>query len=260
MQKPFVKLAILVIIIVGFFGKAETLSAQDAMPTAGQQVEAMLKTSDGGEVPYLVYLPKNFKRNVEQESAEQKFAMVFFLHGRGESNGPLSIVAKWGPPKFAERGDDLPFVIVSPQCPPEDSWPSETQQSRLTELLDHAIKEYNIDQSQIFLTGLSMGGYGSWTMAAKHPNRFAAVAPVCGGGNPSDADKLKDVPIWAFHGDQDRAVPFSKSVEMVDAIKAAGGTKIRFTSLEHLGHNCWSAVYATPDLYSWMRQQAKKKD
>ena len=103
-----------------------------------------------------------------------------------------------------------------------------------------------------------MGGYGSWTMAARHPERFAAVAPVCGGGKPEDASKLTDVPIWAFHGDQDRAVPFSKSVEMVDAIKAAGGTKVRFTTLEHIGHNCWSAVYATPELYNWMKQQAKK--
>jgi predicted peptidase len=96
-----------------------------------------------------------------------------------------------------------------------------------------------------------MGGFGSWGLAAKHPKRFAAVAPICGGGSPEDARKLVDVPIWAFHGDQDKAVPFEKSVEMVEAIKKAGGTKILFTTLEHIGHNCWSAAYATPQLYEW---------
>ena len=100
-----------------------------------------------------------------------------------------------------------------------------------------------------------MGGYGSWTLAAKYPNRFAAVVPVCGGGDPQHADKLKSLPIWAFHGDQDRAVPFRKSVEMIDAIRGAGGTKVRFTSLEHVGHNCWSSTYAMPELYSWMLKQ-----
>ena len=253
MQNTLIKFMVLGFILAGLADCSQSIIAQESSPTAGKQMETMLKTSDGGEVPYLVYLPKNFKPDAEQE-----FAMVFFLHGRGESNGPLNLVAKWGPPKFAQRGDDLPFVVVSPQCPRDDSWNSDTQQSRLKELLDHAVEEFKIDPAQVFLTGLSMGGYGSWTMAARHPERFAAVAPVCGGGKPEDASKLTDVPIWAFHGDQDRAVPFSKSVEMVDAIKAAGGTKVRFTTLEHIGHNCWSAVYATPELYNWMKQQVKK--
>ena len=100
-----------------------------------------------------------------------------------------------------------------------------------------------------------MGGYGSWQMAADHPGRFASVVPVCGGGDPGDAEKLKGLPIWVFHGDQDIAVPFQRSVEMVDAIKKAEGTKIRFTSLDHIGHNCWSATYATPELFQWISEQ-----
>jgi len=242
-----------VALIVGLFLVSQS-AAQESQPMAGEQVEMSFKTSDSADVGYLVYLPKDFKADGEKE-----FSLIFFLHGRGESNGPLSLVAKWGPPMMAARGDDLPYVIVSPQCPKEDNWSSETQQKRLTELLDNVVKKFKVNEQKLFLTGLSMGGYGSWTMAADHPTRFAAVAPVCGGGNPEDAGKLKDVPIWAFHGDNDRAVPFQKSVDMVEAIKAAGGESIRFTSLENIGHNCWSSTYATPELYQWMEKQVLSK-
>ena len=151
----------------------------------------------------------------------------------------------------------MPYVLVSPQCPGDDSWTKPTQQKRLIELLDHIVKTYSIDEDHIGLTGLSMGGYGSWRMAADHPQRFSSVVPVCGGGDPGDAEKLKDLPIWVFHGDLDGAVPFQRSVEMVEAIEKAGGTKIRFTSLEHIGHNCWSATYATPEVFEWISQQRR---
>jgi predicted peptidase len=225
-------------------------SVQAVEPTPGKQVEQSLATSDGGTIDFLLYLPPDF-------DPAKKSPMIFFLHGRGESNGPLSLVAKWGPPKFAARGDELTYVLVSPQCPRDDSWSKPTQQLRLIELLDHIVKNYSIDEDHICLTGLSMGGYGSWRLAADHPGRFSAVVPVCGGGDPADAEKLKELPIWVFHGDQDTAVPFQRSVEMVAAIKNAGGTKIRFTSLEHIGHNCWSATYATPELYDWIGKQTR---
>ena len=225
------------------------LWAEDALkPVPGKQVEASFKTSDGASVGYLLYLPKDY-------DPAKKSQMILFLHGRGESYGPLSLVAKWGPPRYAARGDELPYVLVSPQCPGDDSWNKPTQQKRLVELLEHIVKTYSIDEQHICLTGLSMGGYGSWRLAADHPQRFSAVVPVCGGGDPADAEKLKDLPIWVFHGDQDRAVPFQRSVEMVEAIKKAGGTKIRFTSLEHVGHNCWSATYATPEVFDWISKQ-----
>ncbi len=236
---------------------SESPTPQNQTPqkqTAGTQVQQAFTTSDGAEVDYLLYLPENY-----DSGSEDGARVVLFLHGRGESNGPLSLVAKWGPPKFAKRGDKLPYILVSPQCPKDDFWSSEVQQKRVTELLDHLVAQLNVDETRLYLTGLSMGGYGSWRMAADQPKRFAAVAPVCGKGDPADGEKLKDIPIWAFHGDQDRAVPHMHSVEMVDAIKAAGGKKVRFTSLEHIGHNCWSATYATPELYSWMFSHTTKK-
>jgi predicted peptidase len=244
---------LIAIFFVGLLFFNLQVTAQEKAVVPGKQIEMSFKASDGAEVPYLLYLPKDY-----QADGEKSFGLMLFLHGRGESNGPLSLVAKWGPPRFAARGDELPWIIVSPQCPRSDNWSSDTQQARLTELLDAVVADYKVNPQRIFLTGLSMGGYGSWTMATRHPERFAAVAPVCGGGKPEDAEKLKDIPIWVFHGDQDRAVPFQKSVEMVDAIKAAGGEKVLFTTLENIGHNCWSSAYATPELYQWMERQAKE--
>ena len=224
-------------------------------PAPGKQVEQSLKVSDTEEMPYLLYLPKDYKAD-----GDTKYPVLLFLHGRGESYGPLSLVAKWGPPKLAAEGKELPYVVVSPQCPGEDFWSTEKQQARILALLKHTLESHTVDADRVYLTGLSMGGYGSWRLAADHPELFAAVAPICGGGKPEDAETLKALPIWAFHGDQDKAVPFKRSVDMYDAIKAAGGTKMRFTSLENIGHNCWSAAYATPELYSWMNRQKRSKE
>ena len=229
------------------YATATAQDQTDSGPAAGKQVELSFTSSDGAEIGYLLYLPKNYDK-----TGETKAPMMLFLHGRGESNGPLSLVAKWGPPKMAGGGEDFPFVLVSPQCPREDWWSSETQQNRLSELLEHVSSSFVFNEKKMYLTGLSMGGYGSWALAAKHPKKFAAVAPICGGGKPEFAEPLKNIPIWTWHGDQDGAVPFKLSVEMVDAIKKAGGTSIKFTTLEGIGHNCWSAAYATPQLYQWM--------
>ena len=153
------------VVAIGFLVFLDAnVQAQENTPTAGAQIELKLAASDGGEVGYLLYLPKDFKAD-----ADKKFRLLFFLHGRGESNGPLSLVAKWGPPMMAARGDDLPYVIVSPQCPRDDRWTSETQQKRLVELLDVVVKKYNIDDQKICLTGLSMGGYGSWKWRPASP-------------------------------------------------------------------------------------------
>ena len=230
------------------------LSLQAAEPAPGKQVHQELRVGDQS-VPYLLYLPADYG------ASDSKAPVMLFLHGRGESRGPLSIVAKWGPPKVAERGDDLPYILVSPQCPEKESWGQPGQQALLVKLLDHIASKYNADTNRVYLTGLSMGGYGSWRLAADHPDRFAAVVPICGGGNPEDASKLKDVPIWAWHGDKDTAVPLKRSVEMVEAIKAAGGDSIRLTVLEHIGHNSWEAAYATPELYDWLnKHKTPRKD
>jgi predicted peptidase len=225
-------------------------------PQPGKQVEQQLELDGGQKMDYLHYLPEEYV--VGGDSGEENWPLMLFLHGRGESNGPLSLVAKWGPPQLVARGDSLPYILVSPQCPREESWSEEGQQAALVKLLDHVTQAYRVNTDRLYLTGLSMGGYGSWRLAADHPERFAAVVPVCGGGDPDDADVLKSLPIWVWHGDEDGAVPFTRSVEMVEAIRAAGGESIRFTTLEGVGHNSWSAAYATPELYDWLDRQSRE--
>ncbi len=225
-----------------------SLAGAEAAP--GQQVELTLKLGEDQSIPYLLYLPKDY------EAKPRKWPVMLFLHGRGESDGPLSLVKKWGPPRAVGRGDSFPYILVSPQCPRVESWGQPKQQTLLLGLLDHVVKSYKTDPDRVYLTGLSMGGYGSWRLAADHPEKFAAVVPVCGGGKPDDAMKLRSLPIWVFHGTEDRAVPLQRSVEMVDAIKAAGGTKIRLTTLEHVGHNSWESAFATPELYEWLDRQS----
>jgi predicted peptidase len=216
------------------------------VPVPGKQVEMVFKCADQANLPYLLYLPKAFEPG-------KSTPIMLFLHGRGESDGPLSVVAKWGPPMMVVRGDDLPFIVVSPQCPKEDNWSSETQQKRLMELLESTIQAYGADRSRVYLSGLSMGGSGSWKMLSNHPKKFAAVVPICGRGEINDMASIKDVPIWAFVGDQDRV--FESNVQLIDAIRKSGNQSIRFTTLENVGHNSWSAAYATPDLYDWMAKQ-----
>lgn len=219
---------------------------QATMPSPGEQVEQSLATTDGGAIPYLLYQPKRY------DADGAKVPLMLFLHGRGESHGPLNVVAKWGPPRRLAAGEHMKYLVVSPQCPRSSFWSKKDQQVRLLELLAHITKTYNVDTDRIYLTGLSMGGYGTWRLAADHPSMFAAAIPVCGAGDPKDGAKLTDVPIWAWHGAEDRTVPHNRSVEMVEAIKAAGGKKIRFTSLAHIGHASWQAAYQSADLYAWL--------
>jgi predicted peptidase len=221
-------------------------------PAAGQQVDQSLANPDGKAMPYLLYLPK------EYGTKETNWPVMLFLHGRGESSGPLAIVKKWGPPRLVDRGEHLPYIVVSPQCPREDSWNRPTQQGLLVKLIEEVSTKYKVDKKRIYLTGLSMGGYGSWRLAADHPDLFAAVVPICGGGDAKDGAKLKDLPIWIFHGTEDTSVPLKRSQDMVDAIKEAGGTRVRFTTLEHIGHVSWEAAYTSPDLYSWLNKQVKE--
>lgn len=226
----------------------------DTPPSPGKQVEQSLATSDGGAMPYLLYQPKSYKQD------GKKVPFMLFLHGRGESDGPLSVVAKWGPPRRLAAGEHMKYLVASPQCPRQSFWSKDDQQKRLLELIAHITKTYNIDTDRIYLTGLSMGGFGTWRLAADHPEMFAAAAPVCGKGDPQDGTKLTKLPIWAWHGTEDRAVPHSASVEMVEAIRAAGGKKVRFTSLAHIGHFSWQATYQSADLYRWLDRQTAWKN
>ncbi len=194
---------------------------------------------------YLLYLPEGY------EKSDKPRPLVLFLHGAGESGSDLAKVNKHGLPKVGANGKSFPCILVSPQSPGR-GWNAET----LGALLDDVEKNYRVDKDREYLTGLSMGGYGTWALATAQPNRFAAIAPICGGGNPKEAAKLKAVPIWVFHGAKDPTVPLARSQEMVDALKEAGGD-VKFTIYPDALHDSWTVTYDNPEFYSWLLSHSK---
>lgn len=186
--------------------------------------------------------------------------LLLFLHGAGERAGNgigLEAVKKHGPPKRLDRRNSLPFVVVSPQCPQDQWWPDYAD--ALLALLDSVIAAYSVDPRRVYLTGLSMGGFGSWHLAAHAPERFAAVAPVCGGlpwyvDLAAAAERMKALPIWAFHGAKDDVVHVDESRRVVDALRRVGSSA-RLTIYREAMHDSWTKTYANPKLYQWLLQQ-----
>jgi len=201
---------------------------------------------------YLLYLPKGYG-----EKKEQKWPLMLFLHGAGERGSNIEIVKKHGPPKLVEQGRDFPFIIVSPQCPSEAWWTEKTD--TLMALLDEIESKYAVDSNRVYLTGLSMGGFGSWTLGCRHPERFAAVAPICGGGEWYLAGRLKDVPVWVFHGGKDSTVPLRESEDMVAALRRARGD-VQFTVYPDANHDSWTETYNNPKLYEWFLSHRKGEE
>ena len=203
------------------------------------------------EMDYLLYVPASYKENANKE-----YPLMMFLHGAGERGDEINLVKVHGPPKLAEK-DNWEFIVISPQCKSSDYWNSEGNLQMLSRLITMVEENYRVDESRIYLTGLSMGGYGSWALAAKEPDRFAAVAPICGGGDPSMAEKYKNTPVWVFHGAKDSVVPIVRSEEMVDAIKEYN-PDIKFTIYLEAGHDSWTETYNNEELYSWFLSNSLK--
>lgn len=234
---------ILVMVISMIFGCTKTSKI-----IAGKQSEQLLEKEIRKivQIQYLLYLPDDYK------NSKTEWPLILFLHGAGERGDDLNKVKIHGPPKLIDKGKKFQFIIISPQCPENQWWSIET----LDVLLKEVTKHYRVDKNRIYVTGLSMGGYGTWSMAIKYPNRFSAIAPVCGGGDPNNAQLLKDLPIWVFHGEKDNTVPFQRSQDMVDALKKAGGI-VKFTKYPEAGHDSWTATYNNPALYDWFLSQKR---
>lgn len=205
---------------------------------------------------YLLYLPESYGR-----PPGVRYPLVLFLHGKGERGSNVDDIKRNGIDALTRFQQQYDFILLAPQCPMGTWWVE--QLPALDALLDDVCAGYRVDLSRIYLTGLSMGGYGSWHYAAHSPERFAAVVPICGGGShwndfPERATVLKDVPIWAFHGGADDLVPPSESQQMVDAIDAVNGN-VRLTVYPGVGHDSWTQTYENPDLYIWLFRHARSK-
>lgn len=191
---------------------------------------------------YLLSLPDGYEAD-----EEEAWPLIVFLHGAGERGKNLDLVKVHGPPKRVEAGDDFPFIIASPQCPDGDWWSDQP----VLELIDHLESTYRVDKSRIYLTGLSMGGYGTWHFATRAPDRFAAVAPVCGGGIPYKMQFIPHLPVWAFHGAKDGAVPLEESARLIEILKKKPNSVAKLTVYPEAGHDSWTETYDNPELYKW---------
>jgi predicted peptidase len=196
---------------------------------------------------YLLYLPEGYGAE-----PDRRWPLILFLHGRGESGSNLDRVKRHGLARRLDEGLELPAIVVSPQCPAGGWWTTDV----LSALLDEVSEQYAVDADRVYVTGLSMGGYGTWALALRYPDRFAAIAPVCGGGDPARACTIRHVPVWAFHGAKDDVVAFEKSEEMVAALRACDGN-VRFTVYPEARHDSWTATYANPELYAWLLAQRR---
>ncbi len=214
-----------------------------------QSAQTFERTSS---LDYLLYVPESY------DAAGEPVPLLLFLHGAGERGDDPRRLEAHGPPKMIAAGTDFPAIVVSPQAPAGDWWTYRV--TDLLALLDEMTEAYNVDEDRIYVTGLSMGGYGTWALLQAAADRFAAAIPICGGGNAALAGyvpAMRELPIRVFHGDADRVVPAQQSIDMVEALREAGATDIQLTLYPGVGHDSWTQTYGDPALWDWLWAQRR---
>jgi predicted peptidase len=241
--------------VVGLFCMALARSRAGGRSEHGF-LSRVYKDADGTESRYVVFVPDDYK-------GDKEYPVILFLHGAGETlsknpkkPGKQPVEVGIGP-AIKKRAKTFPFIVVIPQSHARTWQAGSADAKRALAILDLVQKTYRTDPKRVYLTGLSMGGFGTWSVAAAHPERWAAIVPICGGGNPKLAEKIKDLPCWCFHGDADKAVPVQRSRDMIKALKAAGGNP-RYDEYPKVGHNSWDRAYGTDELYTWLLEQKRK--
>ncbi|WP_440119216.1 prolyl oligopeptidase family serine peptidase [Paenibacillus sp. QZ-Y1] len=209
--------------------------------TGHQLVKEITKTVT---LDYLLHIPET----QEPTEPDQKWPVILFLHGAGERGNDLEMLKRNGVPYIVEQDRSFPFIVISPQCPENELWAMEKEV--VMAIVEHVLEHYPADPKRVYLTGLSMGGYGAWHLPMDYPNVFAAVAPICGGANPSKAEALQNVPIWAFHGAKDDIVLLSESEGIVKALEALNAD-VKLTIYPESNHDAWTVTYDNPELYKW---------
>jgi predicted peptidase len=240
--------AIIVLVVVLLWPVIETWQNR---PRPGAQVCQKYvgkKAGNDVQIDYLLYLPSEYDPG-------RKWPLVVFLHGAGARGCDLRLVRQEGLSRLVDCGERFDFILVSPQCPEGSSWSPKL----VVELTEHVSNSFSVDRDRAYLTGYSMGGFGTWETACYDPNRFAAIAPVAGGGDVVQARKLQDLPIWAFHGKLDRTVPLEASQRMVNAVRKCGG-HVEFTVYPRYGHGICDLPYQDGRFYAWLLAQRRKQE
>jgi predicted peptidase len=224
-----------------------------------QTVHVFKYTPPPVNMEYLLFLPRGY-----HATTNKQWPLLLFLHGAGQGN--VKRLGVLGPHKYTASHPDFPFILITPVCPAGETWSNEN----LIALLDGALKDYRVDPTRVYLTGLSMGGEGTWALSMKHPERFAAIAPICGvaatlditlarlGFSPDKKPYIESLPVWAFHGAKDQTVPLSESEHMVKALEAVGAKAVKLTVYPDAKHDVWSETYNNPELYNWFLQHQRK--
>ncbi len=196
--------------------------------------------------PYVVYVPRDY-------DPERAWPLIVFLHGAGERGHDGLHQTDVGLGHAIRRNPEwFPCLVLMPQCPPKVWW--DAVADSVERSLLQTCQEYNVGRSRIYLTGLSMGGYATWQYGGKRPDLFAALMPICGGGNVDNAPALAKLPIWAFHGANDDVIDPEESRKMVEAVQQAGG-KVKYTEFEDTGHNAWDKAYGDAKHIKWLLKQ-----
>src|ERR1700704_1194007 len=259
-----------------FFGLFFLLLLAAFSPAFGRVQTGFLDrrvTISGSDYRYQVFVPADF-------SKKKSWPVILFLHGAGERGDDGLIQTDVGIGHAIRLNNSrFPFIVVMPQCRKEKVWSEPDMEAQALAALDASIKEFHGDRNRIYLSGLSMGGYGTWEIAATHPGRFAALVPICAGvRGPKDwpqlnvvvasdtkiadpyaevARRVASTPIWMFHGDADPAVPVTEARHMAEALKAANA-KFKYSEYPGVGHNSWDQAYAEPELVPWLLEQSLK--
>jgi predicted peptidase len=246
-----------------------TLPLLSAAPDKSAIEARLFKSKSGLTMPYRILKPSNY-------DPKKRYPMVLCLHGAGgrgienRSKGTEAFTAL----SEATVKNKYPCFILTPQCPKKKQWvntpwkngsysiaktPVSKELEIVVQILDSVEKEFSIDVERIYVTGQSMGGYATWDILLRNPKRFAAAIPICGAGDPNEAQSIVHVPIWAFHGEKDTVVPTKGSQEMIKVLKELGGNT-KYTQYKDVGHNSWSKAWAEEDLISWLFKQRIKKE
>jgi predicted peptidase len=199
---------------------------------------------------YYIYFPDNYY------DSDTSFPMVLFLHGSGERGDDIRLVEEHGIPKMINNGHTFPFITVAPQCPKFQRWSEPLYSKALIFLVEEIIRNNRVDIGRIYATGLSMGGYGTLSIAKERPDLFSAIVPVCGGMDITNIENLKEIPIWLFHGDADEVVPVENSELIYDLLKPIN-PDIKITIYKGVDHNSWDRTYDNKKMYEWMLKQNK---